>query len=80
MPNIFQAQHINNNSQLDEIKQTTSNLQGEISSMRKFIEDLSISGKEKDTEIIKLKMHLGDERIKQQPTRTSGPNKNTQEQ
>ena len=48
--------------------------------MRKFIEDLSISGKEKDTEIIKLKMHLGDERIKQQPTRTSGPNKNTQEQ
>ncbi len=39
--------------------------------MRKFIEDLSMSVTEKDAEIIKLKMHLGDERIKQQPTRAT---------
>ena len=32
--------------------------------MRKFIEDLTISVTEKDAEIIKLKMHLGDERQK----------------
>jgi hypothetical protein len=50
---------------LDEIKITTANLTGEISNMRKFIEDLSISVTEKDAEIIKLKMHLGDERMKQ---------------
>jgi hypothetical protein len=37
--------------------------------MRKFIEDLHISVTEKDAEIIKLKMHLGDERMKQQPSR-----------
>lgn len=47
------------------IKQQTSNLSGEIGSMRKFIEDLHISVSEKDAEIIKLKMHLGDERQKQ---------------
>jgi len=39
--------------------------------MRKFIEDLSMSVTEKDAEIIKLKMHLGDERIKQKPTRAT---------
>ena len=33
--------------------------------MRKFIEEMSISVTEKDAEIIKLKMHLGDERHKQ---------------
>ena len=32
--------------------------------MRKLIEDLHISVNEKDAEIIKLKMHLGDERSK----------------
>ena len=36
----------------------------ELSSMRKFIEDMHISANEKDAEIIKLKMHLGDERSK----------------
>ena len=35
-----------------------------MASMRKFIEDLHISVNEKDAEIIKLKMHLGDERNK----------------
>jgi hypothetical protein len=30
--------------------------------MRKFMEDMSISANEKDAEIIKLKMHLGDEK------------------
>jgi len=32
--------------------------------MRKLIEDLHISVNEKDAEIIKLRMHLGDERSK----------------
>ena len=32
--------------------------------MRKLIEDLHISGGEKDAEIIKLKMHLGDEKAR----------------
>jgi hypothetical protein len=33
--------------------------------MRKFIEEISITVTEKDAEIIKLKMHLGDEKQKQ---------------
>lgn len=37
--------------------------------MRKFIQDLSMSVTEKDAEIFKLKMHLGDQRVKQQPTK-----------
>ena len=32
--------------------------------MRKLIDDLHISVNEKDAEIIKLRMHLGDERTK----------------
>ena len=39
-------------------------LTGEIASMRKNIEDLHISVNEKDAEIIKLRMHLGDEKAK----------------
>jgi hypothetical protein len=37
--------------------------------MRKFIEDMHISVTEKDTEIIRLKMHLGDEIRNKQPQR-----------
>ena len=37
--------------------------------MRKLIEDLHISVNEKDAEIIKLRMHLGDERNKIQQER-----------
>jgi len=50
---------------MNEIKNTTNSLTRELSQMRKFMEDMSISGNEKDAEIIKLKMHLGDEKIKQ---------------
>ena len=50
--------------ELDEIKVTTQTLTNEISSMRKMIEDLHISASEKDAEIIKLRMHLGDEKAK----------------
>ena len=32
--------------------------------MRKLIEDLHISASEKDAEIIRLKMHLGDEKVR----------------
>lgn len=39
-------------------------LTGEIASMRKNIEELHISVNEKDAEIIKLRMHLGDEKAK----------------
>ena len=57
------ASHIQQ-SELDEIKNTTTQLTSELNNMRKFIEELSISASEKDAEIIKLKMHLGDERTK----------------
>ena len=50
--------------ELDEIKVTTQTLTNEISSMRKMIEDLHISTSEKDAEIIRLKMHLGDEKVR----------------
>ena len=50
--------------ELDEIRSTTMGLTGEIASMRKNIEDLHISVNEKDAEIIKLRMHLGDEKAK----------------
>ena len=55
--------------ELDEIKVTTQSLTQEINSMRKFIEDLHISASEKDAEIIRLKMHLGDEKAKSRTTR-----------
>ena len=50
--------------ELDEIKVTTQTLTNEISSMRKMIEDLHISASEKDAEIIRLRMHLGDEKAR----------------
>ena len=37
--------------------------------MRKFIEEMHISVTEKDAEIIKMKMHLGDEIRSKQPQR-----------
>ena len=39
--------------------------------MRKLIEDLHISASEKDAEIIRLKMHLGDEKAKGRMRQTS---------
>jgi hypothetical protein len=36
----------------------------ELTGMRKLIDDLHMSANEKDAEIIRLKMHLGDERTK----------------
>lgn len=41
----------------------------EIQKMRKFIEEMHISVTEKDAEIIRLKMHLGDEIRNKQPQR-----------
>mmetsp|Transcript_24678 Transcript_24678/g.30783 ORF Transcript_24678/g.30783 Transcript_24678/m.30783 type:complete len:118 (+) Transcript_24678:1139-1492(+) len=55
--------------ELDEIKVTTQGLTHELTSMRKLIEDLHISASEKDAEIIRLKMHLGDEKAKSRTTR-----------
>ena len=49
---------------LTEIKLTTSNLSNEMRVMKKLIEDLQMSVNEKDAEIIKLNMHLGDEKKK----------------
>ena len=46
------------------MRNTTFVLTEEIASMRKNIEDLHISVNEKDAEIIKLRMHLGDEKAK----------------
>ena len=49
---------------MHEIKTTTASLTRELSSMRKFMEEMHITANEKDAEIIKLKMHLGDEKNK----------------
>jgi len=43
------------------LKVTTNGMNEEIQKMRKFIEEMHISVTEKDAEIIRLKMHLGDE-------------------
>ena len=57
--------------ELDEIKVTTQSLTQDIGSMRKLIEDLHISASEKEAEIIRLKMHLGDEKAKSRMRQTS---------
>ena len=46
------------------MRNTTLILTDEMATMRKNIEDLHISVNEKDAEIIKLRMHLGDEKAK----------------
>ena len=53
-----------NQDELDEIKVTTQSLTHELGTMRKLIEDMHISASEKDAEIIKLRMHLGDEKAR----------------
>ena len=53
-----------NYEELNEIKSTTFQLSKEMKIMKKYIEDLSMSLNEKDAEIIKLGMHLGDEKKK----------------
>ena len=63
-PGTVQVVGNTNQNELDEIKSTTQTVVQEMASMRKFIEDMHISVNEKDAEIIKLKMHLGDERNK----------------
>jgi hypothetical protein len=50
--------------ELLEIRSATNNLMKEMRSMRKFVEDLQMTLNEKDAEIIKLNMHLGDEKKK----------------
>eukprot|EP00347_Sterkiella_histriomuscorum_P011767 403371170 len=51
-----------NQDDLHEIKSTTFQLTKEMKMMRKVVEELSMSINEKDAEIIKLNMHLGDEK------------------
>ena len=50
---------------------TTQSLTNEIGTMRKLIEDMHISASEKDAEIIKLRMHLGDEKARSRMRQTS---------
>lgn len=50
---------------------TTQVLTQEIGQMRKLIEDMHITASEKDAEIIRLKMHLGDEKAKSRMRQTS---------
>jgi hypothetical protein len=51
------------------LRVTTTTMNEEIQKMRKFIEEMHISVTEKDAEIIRLKMHLGDELRNKQPQR-----------
>ena len=46
------------------IKNTTKTLTKDMKNMKKLIDDLQMSLNEKDAEIIKLNMHLGDEKKK----------------
>jgi len=50
--------------ELSEIRTTTHTLTKEMKVMRKLIEDMQMSLNEKDAEIIRLNMHLGDEKKK----------------
>ena len=57
------SQKMNSNTdEIDEIKTTTHNLSKEMKHMRKLVEELQISINEKDAEICRLNMHLGDEK------------------
>jgi hypothetical protein len=49
---------------LHEIKTATTHLTKEMRLMKKLVEDLQMQVNEKDAEIIKLNMHLGDEKKK----------------
>ena len=53
-----------NFEEINEIKSTTYQLSKEMKIMRKLIEEMQMSLNEKDAEIIKLNMHLGDEKKK----------------
>jgi predicted metalloenzyme YecM len=55
-------QQLANNEEINEIKTTTNQLTNDMRDMKKLIEDLQMSLSEKDAEIIKLNMHLGDEK------------------
>jgi uncharacterized coiled-coil DUF342 family protein len=50
--------------EIQTIKQTTDTLGNELKEMRKQIMDMQMHGSEKDAEIIKLNMHLTDEKKK----------------
>jgi chromosome segregation ATPase len=52
------------NEEMEEIRETTSCLSKDMKIMKKFVEDLQMSINEKEAEIIKLNMHLGDEKKK----------------
>jgi chromosome segregation ATPase len=54
------------NEELIEIKTATNQLSSDMRDMKKVIEDLQMSLSEKDAEIIKLNMHLGDEKKRYQ--------------
>ena len=54
------------NDELFEIKNTTKALSRDMVSLRKIIDDLTMQVNEKDAEIIKLNMHLGDEKKRYQ--------------
>lgn len=49
---------------ITEIKNATYHLSMEMKHMKKLIEDMQMTLNEKDAEIIKLNMHLGDEKKK----------------
>ena len=64
-PIIHRGAHQQHNTEeINEIKNATINLSKDMQIMKKFVEDLQMSLNEKDAEIIKLNMHLGDEKKK----------------
>jgi len=55
-----------NASDLDSVKLTTETLGNELKQLRKQLHEMQMNGSEKDAEIIKLNMHLADEKKKTQ--------------
>lgn len=51
-------------SDIDHIKLTTATLGQELREMRSQLQDMQLHGSEKDAEIIRLNMHLADEKKK----------------
>lgn len=51
---------------MEKIREKTDNLNQELKEMKRLIQDMQMNGSEKDAELIKMNMHLLDEKKKMQ--------------
>lgn len=52
--------------EMNKIREKTDNLNQELKEMKRLIQDMQMHGSEKDAELIKMNMHLMDEKKKMQ--------------